>query len=108
MSFFSTVKAESFFHAVFSLVSGEFAVFSQFIRDRVFGSISNNMRGSGNRRGCMMVNGGSVRGLRIMGLWMMGFVGILFVRVSDFGRTVRFHTGFFFLHPIDVVSVLGL
>jgi hypothetical protein len=26
-------------------------------------------------------------------LRIMGFVGILFVRVSDFGRTVRFHMG---------------
>jgi hypothetical protein len=85
MSFVSAVKAESFLHSVFSLVTSEFAVFPEFVRDRVLGFISNNVRGSGDRRSRMVENGGFMRGLR-----MVGFIRILFVRVSDIDRTSRF------------------
>ena len=85
MSFVSAVKAESFLHSVFSLVTGEFAVFSEFVGDRVLGFVSNNMRGSGDRRSRMIENGGFIWGLQ-----MVGFIRILLVRVSDIDRTSRF------------------
>jgi hypothetical protein len=81
----------------------EFTIFPKFVRDKILGFISNNVRGLGNGRSRMVVNRGSV-----WGLWMVGFVRIFLVWVSDINRTSRFQTRFFFLHPIDVVSILSL
>jgi hypothetical protein len=42
-SFVSAVKAELFFHLAFSLITGEFAIFPELVRDRILGFISDNM-----------------------------------------------------------------